>query len=68
MTLKGVDTIPGLDRDEYPPAMSLEGGNGASVRHINPSDNRGAGSKASHQLKTYPDGTYTDLKLQSKWR
>ena len=63
MTLKGVDTIPGLDGDEYPPAMSLEGGNGASVRHINFSDNRGSGSKASHQLKTYPDGTKYRFKI-----
>jgi hypothetical protein len=31
------------DRDEYPPAMFNEGG-GASVRKINPSDNRGAGA------------------------
>lgn len=56
-SLKGVDTIPGLDRDEYPPAMSLEGGKGASVRHIGQPDNRGSGSSLSHQLREYPDGT-----------
>ncbi len=56
-SLKGVDTIPGLDRDEYPPAMSLEGGKGASVRHIEQPDNRGLGSSLSHQLREYPDGT-----------
>ena len=43
-SLKGTKTIEGLDRDEYPPAMFEEGGAGASVRYINPSDNRGAGS------------------------
>ena len=32
----------GYDRDEYPPAMSEEGGYGASVRYIDPADNRGA--------------------------
>ena len=52
-----MDTIPGLDRDEYPPAMSMEGGKGASVRHINSSDNRGSGSVISHQLRNYSDGT-----------
>ncbi len=56
-SLKGVDTVPGLDRDEYPPAMSLEGGTGASVKLINPSDNRGSGSSISSQLRKYPNGT-----------
>lgn len=32
------------DRDEYPPAVALEGGDGASVRYIDPSDNRSAGA------------------------
>lgn len=56
-SLKGIDTVPGLDRDEYPPAMSNEGGAGASVKLINPSDNRGSGSYISSQLRKYPDGT-----------
>lgn len=47
----------GLDRDEYPPAMSKEGGKGSSVRHIAQSDNRGSGSILSQQLREYPDGT-----------
>lgn len=37
--------------------MSLEGGKGASVRHIGQPDNRGSGSSLSHQLREYPDGT-----------
>ena len=56
-SLKGIPTISGLDRDEYPPAMSKEGGKGASVRHIGQSDNRGSGSILSQQLREYPDGT-----------
>ena len=56
-SLKDVDTVPGLDRDEYPPAMSLEGGTGASVKLINPSDNRGSGSSIAYQLRKYPNGT-----------
>ena len=40
----------GYDRDEYPPAMSEEGGTGADVRYIDPSDNRGSGSSMGSQL------------------
>jgi len=38
------------DRDEYPPAVAKEGGDGSSVRYIDPSDNRGAGSSQGNQL------------------
>ena len=37
--------------------MFEEGGSGASVRHINPSDNRGTGSSIGHVLSGEPDGT-----------
>ena len=43
----------GFDRDEYPPAMSEEGGYGADVRYIDPSDNRGAGSSMGNQLEDW---------------
>ncbi|MYM59078.1 hypothetical protein GTG28_07565 [Vibrio sp. OCN044] len=56
-SLKGVPTKKGLDRDEYPPAMFKEGGSGASVRHISPRDNRGAGSCIGGQCSGLPDGT-----------
>jgi len=56
-SLKGHEKIPNLDLDEYPPAMSKEGGIGADIRGINRSDNRGSGSSAGHQLRNYPDGT-----------
>ena len=56
-SLQGVNTVPGLDRDEYPPAMSKEGGTGASVKLINPSDNRGSGPSISGKLRKYPNGT-----------
>ena len=45
----------GYDRDEYPPAMSREGGTGADVRYISPSDNRGAGSVMGNKLEPYCD-------------
>ncbi|MBO1580107.1 NucA/NucB deoxyribonuclease domain-containing protein [Bacillus sp. XF8] len=31
-SLKGADKVPGKDLDEYPPAMFIEDGTGASVR------------------------------------
>ena len=43
----------GYDRDEYPPAMSREGGYGADIRYIDPSDNRGAGSVMGNALEAY---------------
>ena len=55
--LRGTETKRALDRDEFPPAMFQEGGRGASVRHINPADNRGAGACIGAQCRTLPDGT-----------
>lgn len=45
-----------LDRDEYPPAMFSEGGAGASVKYIDRSDNRGAGSVMGSDLGGLPEG------------
>lgn len=45
------ETRPGYDRDEYPPAMFSEGGADASVKYINPSDNRGAGSTMGWDIR-----------------
>jgi hypothetical protein len=56
-SIRGVPSMPGLDRDEYPPAMFQEGGTGSSVRGIDPSDNRGAGASIGNQCRQYPDGT-----------
>ena len=43
----------GYDRDEYPPAMADEGGAGADVRYIDPSDNRGAGATMGNALEDW---------------
>lgn len=56
-SLKGIPTKKGYDRDEWPMAMCSEGGAGASIEYIDPSDNRGAGSWVGNQLEDYPDGT-----------
>lgn len=45
------------ERDEYPPAMTREGGHNANVRYINPHDNRGAGSSMRAQTRDLPDGS-----------
>lgn len=55
-SLKGIPTKPGFDRDEWPMAVCLEGGKGASVQYVSPSDNRGAGSWVGHQISGFPDG------------
>jgi hypothetical protein len=47
---------PTLDRDEYPPAVSIEGGRGSSVRYVPDQENQGAGSSMGHQLRPYCDG------------
>lgn len=56
-SLKGVPTKKGYDRDEWPMAMCKEGGSGADIEYITPSDNRGAGSWVGNQLEGLPDGT-----------
>ena len=55
--MAGQQVVPGRDRDEYPPALTAEGGRGASVRPISPSDNRGAGACIGAQCRGLPDGT-----------
>lgn len=48
--------ISGKDRDEYPPALTREGGFNSNVRYINAGDNRGAGKAMEHQVRDLPDG------------
>jgi hypothetical protein len=55
-SLEGWPTKSGYDRDEYPLAMSEEGGTGADVRYVPSSDNRGAGSSMGSQLSGWCDG------------
>ncbi|WP_281356730.1 putative T7SS-secreted protein [Amycolatopsis anabasis] len=58
-SLNGIPTRGGdyLDRDEYPPAVFREGGEGASVKYIDRGDNRGSGSSMMHQMKGLENGT-----------
>ena len=63
-SLDGVPTKKGFDRDEFPMAMFKEGGTGASIRYITPSDNRGAGSSIGKALTDYPNGTRVKIVAQ----
>jgi len=60
-SLRGIKTVPGLDRDEWPMAMFKEGGKGASVRLINPSDNRGLGSYIKNQCRDLPNDSVVEF-------
>ena len=54
----------GIDRDEYPPAVFKEDGSGSSVRYIDASDNRGAGSSLGHQMRELADGTEVTINVR----
>lgn len=61
--LAGWPTKSGYERDEYPPALALEGGKGADIRYETPSDNGGAGASMGNQLRPQPDGAKFCLEL-----
>lgn len=42
-------------------AMCDEGGAGADIEYITPSDNRGAGSWVGNQLEDFADGTKVEF-------
>lgn len=55
-SLRGIPTVPGFDRDEYPPAAFLENGGAASVRYVPAGDNRSAGRQILTGITGAPDG------------
>lgn len=65
-SLRGIPTKEGYDRDEWPMAFCAEGGKGAHIAYIDPSDNRGAGSWVSHEVEEYPDGTRVKFVVKAK--
>lgn len=65
-SLKGIPTKHGYDRDEFPPAMSSEGGTGADVRYVKSAENRGSGEVVGHALSKYPDGTCFEYEKRPK--
>jgi hypothetical protein len=55
----GTKTEPGKHRDEYPPAVTAEGGQGASVQSISASDNTGSGASLGNQRSAPPILTHS---------
>lgn len=49
-------SLVGKDRDEYPPALTREGGFNSNVRYIAAGDNRGSGKAIERQVRDLPDG------------
>jgi hypothetical protein len=62
--VSGHGITAGMDRDEYPPAFTAEGGAGASVRNIPRADNRGAGACIGNQCRSLPDGSKIRVKTK----
>lgn len=56
--LRGIPRRPGFDRDEFPPAVTRQGGVGATVRYIDPSDNRAAGASLAATTRNLSDGQH----------
>jgi hypothetical protein len=54
--LRGVATRPGMDRDEYPPAVARSSYR-ADVAYVPSSENRSHGSTMGLKLRRYCDGT-----------
>jgi hypothetical protein len=59
----GMESVPGMHLDEYPPAMFLEGGSGASVRAINPNSNTSLGAFIGNCCRGLPNGARVKLEL-----
>jgi len=62
-SLRGIPTKPRYDRDEYPPAVSREGGYDADVRYVPSADNRGAGSVMGAELAGWCGGQPFRIRL-----
>jgi hypothetical protein len=63
-SLRGIQTRPPDDRDEYPPAMYKEGGAGASVKYIPSSDNQGSGSSMGSAVRGLWDGARVKIRVR----
>lgn len=62
--LEGYKKVPNKQLDEYPPAMFKEGGQGASVKAVNPSDNMGAGACIGNQCRGLVDGSKIKITVE----
>lgn len=55
-SLAHVRKKPGFQRDEYPPAVSEQGGTGADVKYVNPTQNSSSGAIMGARLRIFCDG------------
>lgn len=62
-SIGALDKVPGKQLDEYPPAMFKEGGAGASVRPINPSDNMSAGALIGNACRGLACGSQVRIRI-----
>lgn len=62
----GLQKVPGKQLDEYPPAMFKEGGAGASVRAVKPSDNMSAGACLGNACRGLPNGAKIRIKVKDQ--
>jgi filamentous hemagglutinin len=60
----GMEKVPGKQLDEYPAAMFKEGGSGASVRAIKPSDNMSAGACIGNACRGLPNGAKIKIRVE----
>lgn len=51
----------GLERDEFPPAATGEGGIGADVRYVPSHENESSGAYFGSQIRPYCDGSHVRL-------
>lgn len=63
-SLSGKPKVPGSDLDEYPPALFKEGGDGASVRPISKSDNRGSGACIGNGCRPLSNGDKVKIEVK----
>lgn len=62
-SLRNVRVSPIYDRDEWPMACFVEGGNGSDVFYLDRSDNRGSGSSIRHQMSRIPNGSIIRIRI-----
>ncbi len=62
-TMRGIPTVTGLDRDEYPGALFREGGSASNILPSNRGENRGFGTYVKNQLRGVPDGATVEFRV-----
>lgn len=64
--LRGKEKVPGMDLDESPPAFLRKPGERASVRPLEPCDNRGCGASMGNQARDVSEGGWVVIVPKEK--